>query len=201
MKSMSSIFLILFLVCASVWAQDESEAKSLTDQQLDEISTSLDAEDWPKAYDLSKKALGALGAEGDPVDIGAMRYINLFAASGMVTSGKMEFEEIGKLAKSLEGAVLYFPSREIRDDCPGFNFICFSEKDGKTAMVTASNNTATSILAFEYLTFKNPVDFKKIVGEFALVRGTAKEIVPNPNKSRFLVLRIYVEDAEIKIID
>ena len=64
-------------------------------------------------------------------------------------------------------------------------------------MVTAMNQAGTTILAFEYLQFKENFDFAKYDGKEIAIGGVAKSIVPNPNKSNLVILRIYISDGYV----
>src|SRR5437868_3503054 len=64
-------------------------------------------------------------------------------------------------------------------------------------MVVAANKTNTTIHAFEYVKLQQAVDLAAHVGELGSITGTLRKIEPNPNKSRALVLRIYIDDATI----
>ena len=64
-------------------------------------------------------------------------------------------------------------------------------------MVAATNKTGTSILAFEYVQLKEPFDFASHENAPASISGRIEAIVPNPNKSRGLVMRFYISDATI----
>ena len=68
-------------------------------------------------------------------------------------------------------------------------------------MVAATNKTGTSILAFEYVQLKEPFDFGHHEDEKASISGNIDAIVPNPNKSRFLVMRLFISNGVIHLND
>lgn len=81
-----------------------------------------------------------------------------------------------------------------------FNAVCKS--DGPhDIMVASSNRAATTIHAFEYVKLKDKLDWNKADGTVAAIRGKIGSIVPNPNRSRLLIMRIYVVDAAIVLRD
>jgi hypothetical protein len=80
-----------------------------------------------------------------------------------------------------------------------FNYVCKSSGEDYDVMITTSNSTATTILAFEYIKLAKKFDFAKHDNELGAVVGTVYKIVPNPNKSRILIMRIFTKDAEIKL--
>ncbi len=64
-------------------------------------------------------------------------------------------------------------------------------------MVIAANKTNTTIHAFKYVKLQQAVDFATHSGEWGSITGTLRRIEPNPNKSRAIVLRIYINDATV----
>jgi hypothetical protein len=64
-------------------------------------------------------------------------------------------------------------------------------------MVIAANKSSTTIHAFEYMKLREAVDFAAHAGEWGSITGTLRKIAPNPNKSRAIVMRIYVDDATV----
>ena len=79
------------------------------------------------------------------------------------------------------------------------NAICISEPHATSFMVVAANKSNTTIYAFEYVKLQQAVDLAAHVGEWGSITGTLRKIEPNPNKSRALVLRIYIDDATIAL--
>ena len=77
------------------------------------------------------------------------------------------------------------------------NAICISDPHATSFMVVAANKTNTTVHAFEYVKLREPVDFAAHVGESGSITGTLRRIEPNPNKSRAIVLRIYIDDATV----
>lgn len=93
------------------------------------------------------------------------------------------------------------PFHPLGVDCrpPMFNYICKTSDGEYDASITTSNRQATSILAFEYIKLAKKFDFPKHKEELAAVFGTVDKIVPNPNRSNLLILRIFTKEAEIKL--
>jgi hypothetical protein len=129
-----------------------------------------------------------------------LRYIYLYAAAGKVTDGKMEFDDFAKSTKEFVGKEVELPYRPITLECRGaMNFICPSKEKQDRAMVAATNKKGTSILAFEYVQLKEPFDFARHEDEPASISGIIDAIVPNPNKSRFLVMRLFITNGVIDL--
>jgi hypothetical protein len=77
------------------------------------------------------------------------------------------------------------------------NAICISDPRSTSFMVIAADKTKTTIYAFEYVKLQQAVDFAAHAGELGSIAGTLSKIEPNPNKSRAIVLRIYIDDATV----
>ena len=81
---------------------------------------------------------------------------------------------------------------------PGrMNAICISDPHATSFMVIAANKTNTTIHAFEYVKLQQAMDFATHAGEWGSITGTLRKVEPNPNKSRAIVLRIYINDATV----
>ena len=181
--------------CVPALAQ---KTATVTDDDFQKVLIAASNEDWDTAVSLSSKFLRQM--KDDDNRLTRLRYIYLYAAAGKVTDGKMEFDDFAKLAKELVGKPVELPYRPITLQCRGaFNFICPSGDKNDRIQVAASNKTATSILAFEYTQLKEPFDFAHHVDEAASISGTIDSIVPNPNKSRFLVMRLFIANGVITL--
>jgi hypothetical protein len=191
------LFVVIVAGCFPALAQ---QAATVTDDDFQKVLVAVSSEDWDTAVSLSSKFLK--GMKDDDKRLPRLRYIYLYAAAGKVTDGKMEFDDLAKLAKELIGKPVEVPYRPITLECRGaFNFICPSGDKNDRIQVAASNKTATSILAFEYTQLKEPFNFEHHVDEAASISGTIDSIVPNPNKSRFLVMRLFIVNGVINLKD
>jgi hypothetical protein len=196
---MKQIILIILLFCfttITVSAQKAKTTGELTDKQWQDLFTALGNENWDTAFDLSTKYLKQLKDDDEAKSIGNLRYMSLYSAAGKVFEGKMSYDKLDEFVKGFVGKKLVFPYRQISVKCKGFNFVCPSSEAKNKAMVTAMNRAGTTILAFEYLQFKENFDFAKYDGKEIAVGGIAKSIVPNPNKSNIVILRIYISDGD-----
>jgi hypothetical protein len=75
--------------------------------------------------------------------------------------------------------------------------ICIGDPHATSFMVVAANKTSTTIHAFEYVKLRQAGDFAAHAGESGSITGTLSKVEPNPNKSRAVVLRKYIDDATI----
>ena len=189
---------VLVVCFVPAFAQKQTPSPTVTDADFEKVLAAVSNEDWDTAVSLSSKFLKQM--KDDDERLLRLRYIYLYAAAGKVTDGRMEFDELGKLAKELVGKEVVFPYRPITMQCRGaMNFICPSGDKNDRVMVAASNKLGTSILAFEYVQLKDPFDFEHHQDEAASISGTIDSIVPNPNKSRPIVMRLFASNGVIHL--
>jgi len=199
MKRIAS-YIILATSVATAIAQQPKATPTVSDDDFQKVLVAASTEDWDSAVALSSKFLKQMKA--DDKRITRLRYIYLYAAAGKVTDGKMDFDDFTQSAKEFVGKEIELPYRPIRLECRGgMNFICPSNDKPDRVMIAATNKTGTSILAFEYVQLKEPFDFARHEGDKASISGKIDAIVPNPNKSRFLVMRLYVSDGVINLYE
>jgi len=199
MKRIAS-YIILATSVATAIAQQPKATPTVSDDDFQKVLVAASTEDWDSAVALSSKFLKQMKA--DDKRITRLRYIYLYAAAGKVTDGKMDFDDFTQSAKEFVGKEIELPYRPIRLECRGgMNFICPSNDKPDRVMIAATNTTGTSILAFEYVQLKEPFDFARHEGDKASISGKIDAIVPNPNKSRFLVMRLYVSDGVINLYE
>lgn len=192
----SLVFLAIAVPAAS--PQQPKVSVPVTNDEFQQVLVAVSNEDWDTAFRLATKQLNQL-KEGD-VRLLRLRYIYMYAAAGKVSEGRMEFDELTQRVKDLEGKDVALPYRPIMIECRGaMNFICPTKDSKLSALVCATNKTGTTILAFEYIQLKEAFDFANHENEAASIVGKIKAIVPNPNKSRGIVMRLYISDAVIEL--
>lgn len=196
------IIVILFFLCSFVlysYAQKSEEPAKLTDSQWNSLFTKITNESWKEAFELSSKYLEELKNDDSAVSIANLRYIVIYSAAGSVSSRTLSYEELEKQLPKVVGKKIATPFHPLGLDCrpPMFNYICKTKESEYDVMTTTTNHNATSILAFEYVKLAKKFDIAKHKEKLATVIGTVDKIVPNPNKSTLVILRIYIKDAEI----
>lgn len=199
---MKGILITLFLVVvnASTFAQTTENTGKITDTQWDSLFTELAHENWPKAFELSSTYLEQIKNDDNIGSAANLRYMLLYSAAGAVSDGKLGYDDIEKILPKVVGKKLATPFHPLGVECrpPMFNYICKSDANSEyDVFTTAANQAATSILAFEYTKLSKKFDIATHKEEMASVIGTVDKIVPNPNKSRLVILRIYIKDGEI----
>ncbi|MCM3872626.1 MAG: hypothetical protein ND895_18245 [Pyrinomonadaceae bacterium] len=191
---------LIFLAVTVVWAspQQPKPSSTVTDDEFQRVLEAVSNEDWDTTVGLSSKYLKQMKADDERLP--RLRYIYLYAAAGRVSAGRMEFDDLAQSAKEFVGKSVAVPYRPITLECRGaLNFICPSKDSRDKLVVAATNKTGTTILAFEYTQLKEPFDFASHEDEEASIIGTIEAIVPNPNKSRAIVMRLYISDAILKL--
>jgi hypothetical protein len=167
--------------------------------EYDRIVQLISDEDWKAASDAAATYLAKVGTSGDKGLQARLRYIIIYATAGAVSTGVFEFGVLDQRLKGFVGKSVTLPYRPvINGACPGgMNAICISDPDPTSFIVVAANKTSTTIHAFEYVKLRQAMDFAAHTGEWGSITGTLRKIAPNPNKSRAIVMRIYIDDATV----
>ena len=166
-------------------------------KEYDRILQLVSNEDWKAASDAAASYLAKTGTSGDLQ--ARLRYIVIYTTAGAVSTGAFDFDVLNNRLKPFIGKSVTLPDRPVINDAqPGrMNAICISDPHATSFMVIAANKTNTTIHAFEYVKLQQAVDLATHAGEWGSITGTLRKIEPNPNKSRAIVLRIYIDDATV----
>jgi hypothetical protein len=198
---MNRIVFTMILLCASCLlavAQQPEQNTEVTEAQWRSVLVAVSNEDWGTAVELSSKYLKQLNEDDERLP--RLRYIYMYAAAGKVSEGGMSFDELEQSLKAFSGKEVVLPYRPIAQHCKGdLNFICPAEGGKDQLIIAATNKAGTTIHAFEYVQLKESFDLASHDGEEASISGTIDSIQSNPNKSRFLVLRIYISGASVTL--
>ena len=197
-----TIFFLLFLA-SFAFAQSPEQTSTLTDEQWTPIYQALETEDFDTAEKLTSKYLDEVKPQDGNNTLGRLRFMYLYSAAGRIGAGKMTYDDLEKRTKGMAGKEIVFPGRFLQVKCqPPAHFNAVCKSDGPhDAMVTSTNRAATTIHSFEYIKLKEKFDWAKNDGKVASISGTIESIAPNPNRSKLLIMRIYVTDASIKLKD
>lgn len=196
---MNRVAVVIILLCAAYipsLAQGPKTPAEVSDKQWQEVLMAVSDEEWDKAFQLASQYMEQM--KQDDERLPRLRYIYLYAAAGRVSAGGMSFDELEPLVKGFTGKEIVLPFRPIAIDCRGnLNFICATAGTKDKLSVAAANKAGTNIHAFEYVQLKEEFDAASHQGEKASIGGVIDAIKLNPNKSRFLVMRIYISGASI----
>lgn len=167
--------------------------------EYDRIVQLISNEDWKAASDAAVSYLAKVGTSGDEGLQARLRYIIIYTTAGAVSTGAFEFDVLDQRVKGFVSKSVTLPYRPVVNGAceGGMNAICISDPHATSFMVVAANKTSTTIHAFEYVTLQQAVDFAARGAEWASITGTLRKIEPNPNKSRAIVMRIYIDDATV----
>ena len=198
MSRIAVVIVLFCAVCVPVMAQASKITAEVSEKQWEEMVDAVSEEKWDQAFQLAAQFLKQMKTDDERLP--RLRYIYLYSAAGRVSEGAMSFDELEPLVKDFNGKELALPYRRIAVNCHGdFNFICATGDSKDRFQVAASNKTATNIHAFEYVQLKEKFDAASHVGEYATITGVIDAIKLNPNKSRFLVMRIYVSGGVVTL--
>jgi hypothetical protein len=166
-------------------------------KEYDRILQLISDEDWKAASDAAASYLAKTNTSGNLQ--ARLRYIVIYTTAGAVSTGAFDFDVLNKRLKGFLGKSVTLPDRPVLNDAHRgrMNAICISDPHATSFMVVAANKTNTTIHAFEYVKLQQAVDFAAHVGESASITGTLRRLEPNPNKSRAIVLRLYIDDATV----
>ncbi len=89
----------------------------LSSAEWNEITTSLEAEDWDKTALLSGNFLKKLKTENDKKQLARLRYFYLFALAGKVSQGKMTNSELQNIAQTFIGKDFITLDRNVLNNC------------------------------------------------------------------------------------
>ena len=152
--------IVVGMMVTIVHPQQPKPTLPVTDDDFQSLLVAVSNEEWEKTVALASQYLKQM--KSDDERLPRLRYIYLYGAAGKTSEGRMEFEELTKLLRDFVGKDIAVPYRPITTDCGRtFNFICPSKEAKDKFMVAASNKTATTILAFEYVTLKEAFEFFK----------------------------------------
>lgn len=192
---------VLPILLAVAFIHSPCAFAEVSENQWKEMLSEVGKEDWSKSYKLSAQFLKEM-PESD-ARLPRLRYIVMYTAAGEVSAGQMSYDELSKVVEPLVGKAVVFPFRPLAVEAPGgaLNLITGGKDDRKKLFSVASNQDGTTIHAFEYVTLKDEFDVARHDGEPASIGGVIDKITPNPNKSAALVLRVFVSQGTISLMD
>ena len=200
---MNRIAVVILLLCGAysmALAQGSKTPAEVSEKQWQGVLVAANDEEWDKAFQLAAKYIKQMKEEDERLP--RLRYIYLYTAAGSVSAGVMSFEELERVVKDFDGKEIELPYRPIAVDCHGdLNFICATESSKDKLIVAATNKAGTTIHAFEYVQLKEKFDAASHQGENASIGGVIEAIKLNPNKSRFLIMRIYITGGFVILKD
>lgn len=200
MYRLAVVIFLLSSVYPLALAQGTKVPTDVSEKQWQDVLVAVSNEDWDNAFQLASTYIKQMKTSDERLP--RLRYIYLYAAAGRVSAGIMSFDDLEPLVKDLNGKEIVLPYRRIAVNCHGdFNFICGKESTKDELVVAASDKSGTTIHSFEYVQLKEKFDAVSHQGEIASIGGIIDAIKLNPNKSRFLVMRIYITGGVVMLKD
>jgi hypothetical protein len=198
-KRTTLIALLALLLSLPVTLCRGETAAENRSNEYDRILQLVSNEDWKTASEAAASYLAKVDTSGDEHLQARLRYIIIYTTAGAVSTGACEFDVLDQRLKGFVGKSVTLPYRPVVNNTGpgGMNAICISDPHATSFMVVAANESSTTIHAFEYVKLQQAVDFAAHAGEWGSITGTLRKIEPNPNKSRAIVLRIYIDDATV----
>jgi len=187
---------LLALLLSTTFCRGEPATQDQSNE-YDRILQLISNEDWRGASDAAISYLAKAGTSGNLQ--ARLRYIIIYTTAGAVSTGAFEFDVLDQRLKGFVGKSVTLPYRPVVNGAcsGGMNAICISDPHATSFMVVAANKGSTTIHAFEYVKLQQAIDFSAHPGEWGSITGTLRKIAPNPNKSRAIVMRIYIDDATV----
>ncbi|TFF38409.1 hypothetical protein [Mucilaginibacter psychrotolerans] len=191
MKKVLSVILLFMLACFF------AQAQSLTDdQKWDSLISSLEAEDWMPANQLSLSLLNSIpAAEQNGNQAAMLRYMYILSESGLMDLGKVDKPEALKKVIGFVGKPIMLPGHPVSVK-QGFNSITSTSNGADTLFVTAANKKATSIFAFEYIVLKQKwtdADLNANAGKIWRLGGILKSI--NVEGNMFKRFKLLIDEG------
>lgn len=170
-----------------------SLSQTITYENFKSLIPYLQNENWSSAFKESEILLNK--AEKDTSEYEAITiYINILSAAGMVTDGKMTYEELEKKVMKFQGQKIIMSAHPIKkENGSGLNFTKLISSN--EAFTIASNKKGINILCFEIIYFKEDINISDLQNSTIRCGGILDKIEMNPNKSDIWILRLIVKDA------
>jgi len=155
----------------------------------------LQTENWKRAFKTSSKLL--VSTESDTTDLKAIvMYMNIYSAAGLVSQGKMTYDELEKKIMKFQGQKIVMPSHPITKNTGSLNCLHFSVADSTNeASIASTNEGGLNILCFEYFYFNDKQNPERFGNAMVRCGGILDKIELNPNKSKIWILRLRVTNA------
>lgn len=133
--------------------------------------------------------------------MGIVRYAFLHSGAALIASRKMKYSKLKSQVPLVEGKFIAMAGHPSTTDTTKvhFNTNIFKSQNGKvTCFSTSTNNTATTIYAFEMFDFKDNFDIDELNGKVIRCAGVLEKVELNPNESILWIMKLHVKDAILR---
>jgi len=191
-RAIFSILILSVILAGATFGVPGAANAEVSAEQWQNLLLAAGDEKWTAAVDLAAKCLADMSPDDERLP--RLRYMYIYVLAGKYSQGHMSYDQFAASLKPFVGQKVVLPYREI-SSTNGFNFIIPQTEAPTKLMVSASNKSGTTILAFEYVTLKQSFDWKNHQGEKASVHAVIDSITPS--KSRAVVMRVRMSQGEI----
>lgn len=168
--------------------------------EWNEITKSLEAENWDKSFLLASIALKKLKTDNEKKQLASLRYFYLYSLAGKVEQKRTTYAEFQKISQAFVGKEFLMPSRQVLADCTGkVNYICAVKNKEKNLRVTATNKSASAIHFFEYVELNETFDFSGNNERNVFLGGKLKKI-ESEVKNNIRIIRLFFENGSAEIV-
>lgn len=170
----------------------------ITDDQYKSLIPIIKTENWKEAFKASSKILKD-AAEDKSENAGLVRFLNVYAAAGMVKDGSMKFEKMQKIANKIMGKnILSANFMASMNPQNTLNKTLFTNFDAANKGFTIVTNKFGKIIFYVEYDIVKDIDPKSLHGTMVSCGGVIKEVEINPDKKTDWILKIRVADAFIR---
>jgi len=189
--------IILFLLVFSSFTA--LQAQQITQEDYKSIIPFVQSEDWKSAFKMSSKLLEK--AQNDTSEFKSMvSYLNIYAAAGMVSIGKMNIKKLSEITMKYKGQAIFMAGHiASKDGKNTLNKTFLSVLEGKSQGFTIVTDKRAKILLLEDIAFAKDVDPSFYTGSYVRCGGLLKDIEVNTDKNNTdWILKLTVSNAFIR---
>lgn len=170
----------------------------ISDDQYKSLIPYIKAEDWKTAYNSSSKMLKNMGDDNSD-NVCLVRFVNIYAAAGLVKIEKMKFNKLQKIAAQFHGKnILSADFLGSMNPQNTLNKTFFSNFDGENKGFTTVSNKFGKIIFYMEFDFADKIDPRALHGKMQSCGGVIREIEVNPESKTDWILKLKVSKAFIK---
>ena len=172
-------------------------AQTITYDDFRSVIPFLQKEDYKSAFEKTEQLLHSTKSDSSNLR-GIVTYMNLFSGAGMVSLDQMSYDDFSKVLNKCVGQYLVMSAHPYIDSSAhGYNSLQLATRDdGQLQGTTAStNDKRTSILFFEYFTYRDTINPGDFIGKYVRCGGILEAFELNPNKSNIWIARLHIRDA------
>lgn len=175
------------------------KAQSISYEQFKDLIPHLQKSDFKTTFEKSSELLSKTTEDSSDIR-GIVSYMNIYAATMLVSEKKMGYEDLTKVLNGFVGKLLVMPAHTyLAEGRGGFNSIQFENKNGQWVGKTiVANKDHSRILAYEYFQYLDPIDTKFFAGKMVRSGGILGSFETNPGSNSGWIVRLHIKNAFAK---